>query len=370
MSDLVVYQPRNSVDLAPDAWRLAERIAQTDFVPVAFRGKPEAVLAAILTGNELGIDALQSLAKIHVIEGKPAISAELMRALVLRAGHELWIEESTATKCTVVGRRHGSEQLSRITWTMDDATRAGLNGRQNWRKYPKQMLVARATSELARLTFPDVLAGVSYSVEELTDGEYVDLDDVGASVSPLVDWAIPKPIKRNPRKATRPIANPPPAPAATAEVVDQPTLPPLPGQDGYVGEWDTIQIVEPPSSEGSTGGESASLPEDGSPPQSTGGAAAAQTAPALPSSAASPPAASKAALARAQRAAIACNEVGIQTDDERRRFLAAVTEGRTSSGKGLTTADLELVLQAAERFGRGELRLIDDNGTPALQESA
>jgi hypothetical protein len=85
---------------------------------------------------------------------------------------------------------------------------------------------------------------------------------------------------------------------------------------------------------------------------------------------ASPPAVSKAAQARAQRAAIACNEVGIQTDDERHRFLAAVTDGRAWSGKGLTTSDLELVLEAAERFGRGEVQLVEEDGVPALRETA
>jgi hypothetical protein len=201
VTDVVVYQPRSSIELAPDAWTLSSRIAATDFVPTAFRGKPEAVLCAILTGNELGIDAMQSLAKIHVIEGKPAISAELMRALVLRAGHEMWVEEATATKCTVAGKRRGSEQTSRVTWTLDDAKRAGLEGRPNWRKYPKQMLLARASSELARTMFADVLAGVSYSVEELTDGDVIDDDDVGASVSPIGEPP-PRP-KRNARRATR-----------------------------------------------------------------------------------------------------------------------------------------------------------------------
>jgi len=378
VNDLVVYQPRPSIDLAPDAWRLAERISATDFVPVAFRGKPEAVLAAILTGNELGIDAMQSLAKIHVIEGKPAISAELMRALVLRAGHELWVEESTNTKCTVAGRRHGTEQTSRITWTMDDARRAGLEQRQNWRRYPKQMLVARATSELARLAFPDVLAGVSYSVEELTDGEIVDIGDVTASVSSIGAETAPK---KNPRRAARAVAAPTAAQAPAAPT-DVPVLPPLPGEHGYVGEWDQIQVVEVAPTT-STGGEPSSMPEAGSPPPSTGGEPTAATALATsgdatqdPSigpddagDAASPPV-SKAAQARAQRAAIACGEVGIQTDDERHRFLAAVTEGRTSSGKGLTTADLELVLEMAERFGRGEIRLVEEDGHPALRASA
>lgn len=367
MTDLVA---RSSLDIAPDAWTLASRIAGTDFVPVAFRGRPEAVLAAMLTGHELGIGPMQSLGKIHVIEGKPAISAELMRALVLQAGHELWIDESTATKCTVAGRRRGTDQISKVTWTMDDAKRAGLDGRQNWRKYPKQMLAARASSELARMAFPDVLAGVSYSVEELTDG------DEGASVSSVFIPSTEAPQTR--RKAARAVAAKVPEPAP--EIVEEPPLPPLPGEPGHVGEWDQMKIVEAEAApHASTGGEPA--PDGGSspdsPPEPSGGEPTSlltdgedDTPPSPAASiSASPPAVSKAALARAQRAAIACGEVGIQTDDERHQFIEAVTDGRINSGKGLTNVELLQVINAAKRFERGEIRLIVDDGPPYLYEA-
>ena len=38
------------------AIELAAQVANTDFVPKALRGKPEAVVAAILQGHELGIE--------------------------------------------------------------------------------------------------------------------------------------------------------------------------------------------------------------------------------------------------------------------------------------------------------------------------
>ena len=75
MTDLVRYEnPTSSIELAGTAWPIAQQIARTEFVPAALRGKPEAVLACIMTGHELGIGAMQSLAKIHVIEGRPAKS--------------------------------------------------------------------------------------------------------------------------------------------------------------------------------------------------------------------------------------------------------------------------------------------------------
>ena len=221
---------------------LAERLDRTEFVPTGMRGRPEAVLAAILTGHELGVGPMVALANIDIIEGRPAIRSHLMRALLMRDGHDLWPEESTATRCVMVGRRNNGAQPVKVTWTMDDAKRAGLDGKPNWKRYPRQMLVARATSELARLVAPDTLGGL-YTVEELEDSNG-DTGDaaVGPSVVP------PSPRKRRRRVASsvgetepEPPGPPPPLNQPTdAEIVeafatpepDNPQ-PPLPGEDDY-----------------------------------------------------------------------------------------------------------------------------------------
>lgn len=180
-AELVPYrEPVSSLELAPQAWKLAEKIAGTDFVPTALRGKPEAVLACILAGHEAGISPMQALSKIHIIEGRPAMAAELMRALVLRQGHELEYSEVSTTSVTAEGRRRGSERWTRVTWTMDDAKRGNLDGKTNWKRWPRAMLIARATSELCRMIFADVLAGISYTIEEL--------EDSGDAPSGLVDF--------------------------------------------------------------------------------------------------------------------------------------------------------------------------------------
>jgi hypothetical protein len=241
-TEIVPFQPprssSSSLELAPEAWKLASRVADTDFVPKALRGKPEAVLACILAGHEAGISPMQALAKIHVVEGRPAMAAELMRALVLRAGHELWIEESTSTRVIVAGQRAGSERVSRVAWTMDDAKRANLAGKNNWRSYPRAMLLARATAELCRALFPDVLAGISHTIEELADGDDVDRplepEDAGEATT-----APPTTKARARRAATAPGA----APAMEPEVVDRPRgdVPGLPGEDDII----EAEVVEP-----------------------------------------------------------------------------------------------------------------------------
>src|SRR5262245_46257386 len=166
--DLVPLTP-TWVDVISPSVALAERIAGTDFVPSGLRNRPEAVVACILTGHEIGIGPMTALAKIHIIDGRPTMAAELMRALGLAAGHEAWVDEASNTRVVMSARRQHSQHINKITWTMDDAKKAGLAGKQNWQKYPRQMLLARATAELARLTWPDALGGIAYATEELED---------------------------------------------------------------------------------------------------------------------------------------------------------------------------------------------------------
>ena len=168
MTDTTALEPAPAPTMAPtpfdDTFRLAKRIAETDFAPKALRGNPNAVLACILTGQELGIGGMKALQSIHIIEGRPTLSAELMRALVYAAGHTLDVTESTNQRVVLYGRRRGGSQ-ARVVWTTADAQQAKLTGNPSWSKYPRAMLLARATSELCRMLFPDVIGGM-YTPEE------------------------------------------------------------------------------------------------------------------------------------------------------------------------------------------------------------
>lgn len=191
------------VDQARQVASIAEMLAVTSFVPKAFRGKPAETAAAILAGQEVGLAPMASLRAIDVIEGKPGMSALALRALVQSHGHEIWVHESTATRAIVKGRRKGSERVETSTWTLDRARTMGLLGKDNWKKQPTAMLLARATSECARLIAADVLLGMPYSTEELADGA-----DVAAPVSGAPVEA--KPTAR--RTARRAQPAPPPEP--------------------------------------------------------------------------------------------------------------------------------------------------------------
>lgn len=130
-------------------------------------GTPQAVLSTILAGRELGLSAMASLRAFHIVEGKHTMSADLLRALVIRSGQAKYFRctERTATAATFTTQR-GDDPPIDLRYTIEEAQAAGLvKSKSGWEKNPADMLIARAGSKLARLVYPDVAAGL-YAPEE------------------------------------------------------------------------------------------------------------------------------------------------------------------------------------------------------------
>lgn len=157
---------------AQQANRIAQSLASTSFVPASLRGKPQDITAAILAGQELGLQPMATLRSLDVIQGTPALRAHAMRGLVQSHGHKVQILESTKELCRMRGRRadEGDDDWQEIVWTIDDAKDLGLLSKDQWKKQPKNMLVARATGVICRLIAADVLFAMPYAAEELGDG--------------------------------------------------------------------------------------------------------------------------------------------------------------------------------------------------------
>jgi hypothetical protein len=226
------------------ASQLAERIASTEFVPVAMRNKPEVVTAAIMYGDELGIGPMQALASIHVIEGRPGPSAELMRALILRGGHSLAVHQATGSVCRVSGLRAGRPEGERyhLEWNIDMARAAGLVNKAVWQRYPRGMLLARATSELGRTVFPDAIKGMGYVADDEATAAEFDSWAAGYDDSTDTVPAPPPPpaVKRKPRKKVPPATAeevlPEQAPAGAPEPEFDPRPPVAPAAEPAPGE--------------------------------------------------------------------------------------------------------------------------------------
>lgn len=146
--------------------RMAQTLAKSGLVPSHLR-TPEAAVAVILQGRELGIGAMQALRTIHLIEGRLTLSADLMAALIYHrcGGTALRIVERSAKQCIIDYQRPGWEAPARMTWTLAMAQQAGLTGKSNWQKHPDAMLFARCLSAIAHTAFQDVIMGL-YTEDE------------------------------------------------------------------------------------------------------------------------------------------------------------------------------------------------------------
>ena len=251
MSELETYeQPNRSIVPARQGLSLGEKLqfanalAASELVPKAYRKKPENVLIAIEYGEMLNVHPLTSMSLIHVIDGKPTAAGEMMRAKVTEAGHKFRILNHSSTECTVqIVRADDPEYPTQVTFSMDDAARAGLldlwwemwrdggqgqkgfmdkwfapegfplqptvdqmrgagapdwvikqgpgrmKKKDNWFNYPAAMLLARATSAAVRAVCPEVLMGVSYTPEELgasvdEQGNVLDVAEVPRTPPP------------------------------------------------------------------------------------------------------------------------------------------------------------------------------------------
>jgi 5'-3' exonuclease len=135
-------------------------------------GSPQAVLATIMVGRELGLPAMASLRMIHNIEGKHSLSAALVVSLVLKSGLALYFRpvEISATQVTFETLRKGKgNKPVTLTHTIEMAQTAGVvKPKSGWERNPTDMLVARCSVRLARLVYPDVAGGL-YTPEELQD---------------------------------------------------------------------------------------------------------------------------------------------------------------------------------------------------------
>jgi hypothetical protein len=157
------------------AHEVAASLVKTSFVPEAFKNKPHEATAAILSGAEVGLSPLASLRSFDIISGTAAPRALTLRAIVQSQGHAVWVKESTATRAVVCGQRRGSNVVETSTWTLDRAKGLGLTNKDNWRKQPAAMLVARGTSEVCRLVAADAILGIGITSEELIDGDNPDV---------------------------------------------------------------------------------------------------------------------------------------------------------------------------------------------------
>ena len=163
----------SSVD---DLARLARVFAASGLFGRAGNQETQVAECAIrlMAGMEAGFSPFASATGVHIINGRPAFSANLLAQAVRRhPDYDYRVLEKTAQLCRIRFLSRG-EVLGEELFTIEMAERAGLLKNPTWRSYPEAMLFSRALTAGMRTHCPDALGGhPAYTPEELGGDDVV-----------------------------------------------------------------------------------------------------------------------------------------------------------------------------------------------------
>lgn len=148
---------------------LAAIFAASGLIPEALWDRPNDVFIVVGVGLELGLSPFQALRGIHVFDGKVILAADLLVGLVKRSPECVYFEllETTGEQATYETQRKG-ERPTKISWTLEQARKADLLHKKNWKHTPEAMLRHRCAASLARAVYPDIALGL-YTEDEGED---------------------------------------------------------------------------------------------------------------------------------------------------------------------------------------------------------
>jgi hypothetical protein len=145
---------------------LAAKVAASGLCPPDLKS-PAAIFVVMAAGHELGIDPHKALRTLSVVKGKVSLNADTQVALCTRspACRYFRLAESTDTRAVYITHREGHPEPTTLAYTIEQAQKARLTGSQTWQSHPAAMLRARCAAALARIVYPDLVAGI-YSPDE------------------------------------------------------------------------------------------------------------------------------------------------------------------------------------------------------------
>ncbi len=153
-----------------DVERAARAMSASGFFPDSKQAAQ--AIVKVLAGREMGFGAFASMTGVAIIQGKPVVGANLTAAAIKQTGkYNYRVTSHTDQECVIAFYEGGISPdhcvgISRFT--MEDAKAAGLTNKDNWKKYPRNMLFARAISNGQKWYAPDVYNGVTvYTPDEM-----------------------------------------------------------------------------------------------------------------------------------------------------------------------------------------------------------
>ena len=178
---------------------MAQILARSGMVPKDYAGKPDAIIVAIQMGAGVGLEPMQALRNIAVINGRPSLWGDGLLAVVTAHPDfedisELFDEAAMTATCAI--KRRGRTVTAR-SFSQADAAKAGLWGKAGpWTQYPRRMLQMRARGFAARDAFPDALCGLAVAEESMDlrpEPEPINLDDFREQLTAAAEQPAEKP---------------------------------------------------------------------------------------------------------------------------------------------------------------------------------
>lgn len=99
-----------------------------------------------------------------IIQGKACRKTHSVMARFQQMGGKVEWHELTESKADATFS-HASGGSLRISWTIDQAKKANLTGKDNWKNYPRAMLRARLIAEGVRSVYPAAIGGMMVAEE-------------------------------------------------------------------------------------------------------------------------------------------------------------------------------------------------------------
>lgn len=230
---VVESKPGNLIPISGDTQALApkdhgqllrfiDQMIKAKAIPKHLENR-EQVISAWNFAAQLNLPPQPSLRNIAVIKGTPSLFGDLPLALVQRhkqffAHEEYCIDANYNRICfenknlsapiwagVVMLQRIGMSKPQSFAFTVDDATRAGINAQKTkngedtvWAKYPQDMYIRKARIRAIRALFADALTGAAIAEDENYAPDLIDVTPSPDKAASLNARFSPPPVEEKP----------------------------------------------------------------------------------------------------------------------------------------------------------------------------
>lgn len=187
-NEVAQLAPMDLQDELPVIFQLAEKLIESRSILPAHCKTVGDIVGTILAGRELGLPPMTALRMLYAINGKLGMDASLILALLARGGvRHRWLADGSDVKAATLRLERQGYEPFEFTYSWQDATRASLVGKNQWKAHPTAMLRARCVSAAARAFAPDLALGcyVPDELDEIAERETAEAPPAKAATNAL-----------------------------------------------------------------------------------------------------------------------------------------------------------------------------------------